>query len=340
MHTLGIHSNSNESRRVSSAYGRGKGYGRGRGGRGRGRGRGRDHGRGYGRENNRDYRHNNNDGNSNYIPKDIIDNLPPKYRAMMFKGRDAMKANDNANDERNVGRASSNGGDRNDRTDDNDSRQSSRQGSRRSASSEEKTNAEEDGNPSSQSGYNGNKRRRIGNDNNRNGQCSEGHTKSSARRVRATGVRTFGNSGDLSLRARADIDTKADTVCAGSTFELHEDIGKVVNVHGFHNDLGIMKDITVGTAITAIDLEDETIIGIFPQSLYFGESMKDSLIPPAQMWVYGMIVDVAPKQYSSGKSLHGIYHHDEGVTIPFSIHDCISYIPTRLPSNEEKRSCR
>ena len=101
-----------------------------------------------------------------------------------------------------------------------------------------------------------------------------------------------------------------------------------------------MKNITVGTAITAIDLEDETIIGVFPQSLYFGESMKDSLLPPAQMWDYGMVVDVVPKQYSSGKSLHGIYHHDEKIIVPFSMHGCMSYIPTRLPSREEKRTCR
>ena len=198
---------------------------------------------------------------------------------------------------------------------------------------------EEDGNASSQFGYNGNKRRRIDN-NNDDGSREQGHTKSSARRVRAAGINAFGNSGDLSLRARADIDTKADTVCVGSTFELHEDTGKVVDVHGFHDTLGVMKNITVGTAITAIDLEDETIIGVFPQSLYFGESMKDSFLPPVQMWDYGMVVDVVPKQYSSGKSLHGIYHHDEKIIVPFSIHGCMSYIPTRLPSREEKRTCR
>ena len=58
------------------------------------------------------------------------------------------------------------------------------------------------------------------------------------------------------------------------------------------------------------------------------------------MWDYGMVVDVVPKQYSSGKSLHGIYHHDEQVTVPFSIHGCMLYVPTRLPSNKEKDTCR
>ena len=101
-----------------------------------------------------------------------------------------------------------------------------------------------------------------------------------------------------------------------------------------------MNDIVVGTSITAIDLENETIIRVFPQSLYFGKGMKDSLIPPAHMWDYGMVVYVVPKQYSSGKSLHGIYHHDEKITAPFNLHGCMSYIPTRLPTKNEKENCR
>ena len=75
----------------------------------------------------------------------------------------------------------------------------------------------------------------------------------------------------------------------------HPTTGKVIDVYGFHDSLGSVKDIVVGTAITTIDLEDETIIGVFPQIVYFGKSMKDSLLPPAQMWDHGMIVDVVPK---------------------------------------------
>ena len=41
---------------------------------------------------------------------------------------------------------------------------------------------------------------------------------------------------------------------------MHEDTEKVVDVYGFHDELGSMKDVTVGTSITTIDLENETII--------------------------------------------------------------------------------
>jgi hypothetical protein len=38
--------------------------------------------------------------------------------------------------------------------------------------------------------------------------------------------------------------------------------------------------------------------------------MKTSLIPPAQLWDFGITVDIAPKQYSDGRSLHGVHHPD------------------------------
>jgi hypothetical protein len=90
------------------------------------------------------------------------------------------------------------------------------------------------------------------------------------------------------LRARAEIDTRADTVCAGSTFLLHDATGKIVDVSGFHEQLEPIKNIQVGTCITAIDLNEKTIIASFPQSLYFGDTMETSLIPPAQLWHHGI----------------------------------------------------
>jgi hypothetical protein len=122
------------------------------------------------------------------------------------------------------------------------------------------------------------------------------------------------------LRARAEIDTRADTVCAGSTFILHSSTGKIVDVSGFHDSLDAIKNIQIGTCITAIDLKDEAIIAAFPQRLYFGDTMETSLIPPAQLWHYGITVYVVPKQYSDGRSLHGIHHQDENIFIPFHMH--------------------
>jgi hypothetical protein len=106
------------------------------------------------------------------------------------------------------------------------------------------------------------------------------------------------------------MNTHANTVCAGSTFVLYETTGKMVDVLGFYDSLESIKGIQVGTCVTAVDLKDRTIIASFPQSLYFGDSMGMSLIPPAKIWNYGITVDVVPKQYSDAKSLHGIHHPD------------------------------
>jgi hypothetical protein len=68
----------------------------------------------------------------------------------------------------------------------------------------------------------------------------------------------------------------------------------VVDVSGFHDSFGSIEDIPFGTCITAIDFDGETIIASFPQSLYFGNSMETSLIPPSQLWDHGVTVDVVP----------------------------------------------
>ena len=145
---------------------------------------------------------------------------------------------------------------------------------------------------------------------------------------------------DFSVVARAEIDSRADTVCGGSTFELHHDTRKVVDVSGFHPTMDSLNGIKVGTLLTAVDLEDETIIAVFNEGLYFGTTMQHSLIPPAQLWDYNMVCDITPKSKTDGKSIHGIYSPDDDVHIPFQLHGCISYFNTRLPTKKEKQECR
>ena len=60
-----------------------------------------------------------------------------------------------------------------------------------------------------------------------------------------------------------EINMPADTVCAGESFEEHQAMGKIVDVNGFHNSLNTLTHIKVVTAITTIDLDGETNIGVF-----------------------------------------------------------------------------
>jgi hypothetical protein len=151
------------------------------------------------------------------------------------------------------------------------------------------------------------------------------------------------NPTDYSLRCRAEIDTRADTVCAGASFRLiDEDISRVADVGGFHPDMPEMKDIPIGTAVTAIDLAhtQETVILVFHEALYFGKRMEESLINPNQLRVNGLIVDTCPKQFSGGKSMHGIYVPDENLYLPFHLHGVISHLVTYLPTDEQLNNCR
>jgi hypothetical protein len=104
--------------------------------------------------------------------------------------------------------------------------------------------------------------------------------------------------------------------------------------------LDSIKNIQIGTCLTAVDLSNETIIAVFPQSLYFGDTMEHALNPPAQLWDYGTTVEVVPKQFSGGKSLHGIHHPVEDIIILFHMHGCISYFGTQLPTSDEMKQCR
>jgi hypothetical protein len=316
--------NYKDNRSIGSTY---RNNGRGNGGRG---GRG---GRGYGGRNgsgrgNNGRTGNNSDAKGIHIPKEVLDSVHGKYKVMLYKGRDIMerentnvhqsrKNTENNNEQRNTSRVEV--------LEDNDPQFIADNNNHNNNNNNDNDN---NGGASSQFGATGrnNKKSRIS------------AIFSTERRVCLSDSKQGYRNYDL--RSRAEIDTRADTLCAGSTFILFESTGKVVDVSGFHDSFTAIKDIPVGTCITAIDLDSETIIASFPQSLYFGNTMETSLIPPAQLWDYGITVDVVPKQYSDGRTLHGIHHPTDNVFIPFHMHGCISYFITRLPTDEEIDNCR
>jgi hypothetical protein len=103
----------------------------------------------------------------------------------------------------------------------------------------------------------------------------------------------------------------------------------------------------IGTMCTAWDAPwQQTYILAFPQSLFFGNKLKNSLMPPNQLRANGLIVDECPKQFSNGQfsngqSLHGIRVPDEDITIPFHMYGMISCINgNRLPTQEELDECQ
>ena len=146
---------------------------------------------------------------------------------------------------------------------------------------------------------------------------------------------------DFNRIGRAEVDTRADTTCAGATFVPLEFTGKECDVGGFHDTMKPIRNVPIATCATAYDHPEkqETLILVFHETLYFGSAMEHSHLNPNQIRANGLAVDSCPRQYDKS-SLHAIVHPQEDLTLPFQMYGCISYLPTRLPTNKELESCR
>ena len=78
---------------------------------------------------------------------------------------------------------------------------------------------------------------------------------------------------DLLTSSRAEIDTRADTICAGKASRVIEYTGQVCDVSPFTSEYESMRNISVAKTATAYDhpYDNETYILVTAQSLYFGD---------------------------------------------------------------------
>ena len=150
---------------------------------------------------------------------------------------------------------------------------------------------------------------------------------------------------DTTTVVRLEADSHADTVCAGTGFRKLEGTGQICDVTGFDGgtkDGTTYSEVEICTVATAYDdpKSGTTFILIFGQALFFGQSLETSLMPPNQLRAHGLVVDDVPKQFTGGRSMHGIYVPQEEMIIPFMMRGMMSYIPTRLPTLNEVDNCR
>jgi hypothetical protein len=293
----------------TSGYRGGRGGGGGRGYHGRGRYQPQ-HGRGRGQEQPDD---------GLRLDKAVLDQMNSKQRAAFYKGRDAMRTPDDNNTTRTIAGVQSNYTQPVDEI---------------SAMTDAQTNAQMNA-ASSQFGKEGNRSL-----NNR----KQGAIISGERFISSARSAKKAPQYDYNQRSRAEIDSRADTVCAGSTFRLLEESSQYCNVSGFHSDMKPMQNVPVATVATAYDdpVSQETYVLVFFEALYFGDTMEHSLISPMQLRHNGLRVDQTPRQYDP-QSNHGItfpQDDEHDLFIPFHLHGCISYFSTRLPTDSEMHRCR
>ncbi|MGH3053399.1 MAG: hypothetical protein ACRDL7_00290, partial [Gaiellaceae bacterium] len=143
-------------------------------------------------------------------------------------------------------------------------------------------------------------------------------------------------------QGRADLDSHADTCCAGSSTIVIEYTNQTCDVSPFSNEYAPMTNVPIVKAGTAYDdrATGITYILVLNQALYFGERLKHTLLCPNQIRANDVVVDDVPRHLSEGqRSTHSIYFPREKIRIQLHMHGCISYIPTRTPTTDEIENC-
>ena len=110
-------------------------------------------------------------------------------------------------------------------------------------------------------------------------------------------------------QGRCELDSHADTTLAGSNMIFLDNLSQAdkIDVYGFSDKLGPIRNIPIGTCATAYDCPTtgQLFLLLFGQCLYFGNDVPSSLLCPNQLRAYGTRVEDCPTMYDSS-SKHGL----------------------------------
>ena len=137
-----------------------------------------------------------------------------------------------------------------------------------------------------------------------------------------------------------ELDTHADTCALGDACIILGDSGDVVDVGGFGEGVGVMKDVKIVHGAVAYDCPEtyKTFVLIYHQALHV-PGMEVHLLNPFQMREQGITVNDIPLQQLSKdqrtKSSHSIISEDPELTMPLSIQGTMSGFTVRKPTWDE-----
>ena len=144
----------------------------------------------------------------------------------------------------------------------------------------------------------------------------------------------------MSDESRADLDSHADTCCAGDNTLLIATTGRTVNVRPYSKEYDPITNVPIATVATAWDDPDTglTYCLVLHECLFFGARLKHLLLNPNQLRAHGLRVDDTPRQFDP-RSLHAIVATSPPITIPLSLCGVISGFPCRKPTQTEWDDC-
>ena len=101
---------------------------------------------------------------------------------------------------------------------------------------------------------------------------------------------------DYGVEGRCELDSRADTCCAGVNCRPLFFTGHHCEVHGFHDDFTPLPNVPIATVATMWNdpITGQGFILILHETLYFGKNMDHSLINPNQLRHHGLTVHDNP----------------------------------------------
>ena len=133
----------------------------------------------------------------------------------------------------------------------------------------------------------------------------------------------------FSGEGRCELDSHADTGCAGADCHVEFISEETVNVYPFSSESNSVSNIPIGTVIYAVQdsRTGKTVLLVMHEQLIFGDRLPISLVNPNQLRSCGISVDDVPKQFSH-QSTHSISvprEDDVALNIPLEMKGVISY---------------
>ena len=133
--------------------------------------------------------------------------------------------------------------------------------------------------------------------------------------------------------SRNEMDTHADTCCAGSNWSLLETTGEFCEVSPFLGTYEPVSEIPLARCCTVWTDQSNSSehLLVADQMLWFGTKLPNSLINPNQLRAYGLIVNDDPFDNTRQFGIDS-----ENLFIPFDTTGTVVHFDTRVPTEWEK----
>jgi hypothetical protein len=136
-----------------------------------------------------------------------------------------------------------------------------------------------------------------------------------------------------------ELDSHSDTAVLGRNCVILGFTGRECDVSPYNDTYQSITGVPIVTGATAYTCKNtgETIILVFHEALWTGDTMEHSLLNPNQLRHYGIQVQDNPYHASQGMYLST---EDGNITIPLQSTRTTIYLDTRSPTDNELQECQ